>query len=158
MIVTRGSLVFFDTSCLIAATGSPSGGSAFVLSLCGRRLLRGAVSLPVLLEAEGNIARKLGDDASARFTRLLAESSLIIAPVPDAAAREPYRALAGEKDDHVVAAAVAVQAPYLMTLDRRLRDGVNDAELPVRAYTPGDFITGVLPAHESFANLRDEVR
>ena len=158
MTVSRESVVFFDTSCLIAATGSLSGGSAFILSLCRRRLLRGAVSLPVLLEAEGNIARKLGDYATVRFMRRLAESPLIVAPVPDAAARLPYRAVAGEKDDHVVAAAGAVQAPFLLTLDRRLRNGINAAGFPVHAYSPGDFITGVLPAHESLANLRDEER
>lgn len=112
MTVSQETLVFFDTSCLIAATGSPSGGSGFILSLCRRGLLQGAVSQPVLLEAEGNIARKLGVDALARFTQLLVESLLVVAPVPDAAAREQYRVLAGPKDDHVVAAAVAINAAY----------------------------------------------
>ena len=110
----------------------------------------------MLLEAEVNIARKLGSEALASFARLLVESQLIVAPVPDAAAREQYRGLAGEKDDHVVAAAVAVHAAYLLTLDRRLREGVNAGSISVRALTPGEFITEILPAHESFANLRIE--
>jgi len=156
MNVSRDSRVFFDASCLIAAAGSPSGGSAFVVSLCRRGLLLGAISQPVVLEAEGNITVKLGPDVLSRFHRLLVEIPLIVAPVPDAAAREPFRLIAGEKDDHVVASAVAVHAPYLLTLDRRLHEGINAAALAIRAYTPGELITGILPAHDEFANLRDD--
>jgi hypothetical protein len=58
--------LFFDASCLIAAAGSPSGGSGFVLSLCQRSLLRGAISPPVLIEARRNVRDKLGPEALER--------------------------------------------------------------------------------------------
>ena len=59
MTVDHKTLLFFDASCLIAAAGSPAGGSSLLFSLCARRLLRGVVSQAVLLEAEGNIQRTM---------------------------------------------------------------------------------------------------
>jgi len=44
MTIDQDTVVFFDASCLIAAAGSTSGGSGFLLSLCARGLLQGAVS------------------------------------------------------------------------------------------------------------------
>jgi predicted nucleic acid-binding protein len=55
MIIDSNTLLFFDSSCLIAAAGSPTGGSGFLLSLCGRQFLKVAISQAVLLEAQRNI-------------------------------------------------------------------------------------------------------
>ena len=82
MTIDRNTLIFFDASCLIAAAGSPSGGSGFLLALCLRRLIRGAVSQPVLLEAQRNIQRKLGEEELNSFYRLLVLIPFILAPVP----------------------------------------------------------------------------
>jgi len=60
MTIDRTTLLFFDASCLIAAAGSLSGGSGFLLALCQRGLLRGAISQPVLLETERNLLKKRG--------------------------------------------------------------------------------------------------
>jgi hypothetical protein len=60
MTIDRNTLLFFDSTCLIAAAGSPSGGSGFLLSLCARGFLKTAVSQPVLLEAQRNIQENLG--------------------------------------------------------------------------------------------------
>jgi hypothetical protein len=67
MKINRNTLLFFDASCLIAAAGSPSGGSGFLLSLCGRGYLQAVVSQPVLIEAQRNIQNKIGADAVKRF-------------------------------------------------------------------------------------------
>lgn len=158
MRIDRTTTVFFDASCLIAAAGSPAGGSGFLLSLCARSLLVVAVSLPVLIEAEGNLAKKLGPDALARFDELLERTPMVIAQVPGIAERQPYQAIAGVKDDHVVAAAIASRSSYLLTLDKRLAQAVNNSTLSLRAYTPGEFITGVLPAHDEFPALRQSKR
>lgn len=148
MRVDRTTLVFVDASCLIAAAGSPGGGSGFILSLCARGLLRAAISQPVLMEAETNILAKLPPTALATYHRLLAETPLALASVPGVADRQIYRSVVGEKDDHVLAAALDMHAPFLLTLDQRLARRINNADLPVRAYAPGAFITGVLPAHQ----------
>ena len=59
MTIDSKTLWFFDASCLVAAAGSPVGGSGFLLSLCSQGFLRGAVSSYVLLEAERNIQVRL---------------------------------------------------------------------------------------------------
>jgi hypothetical protein len=64
MKIDQNTILFFDATCLIAASGSPDGGSGFLLSLCARQLLRGSISQPVLLEAERNIRLKLGNNAA----------------------------------------------------------------------------------------------
>ena len=59
MTLTRDSLLFFDATCLIAAAGSPSGGSGFLLSVCQSGFLNAFSSRSVLVEAERNITAKL---------------------------------------------------------------------------------------------------
>ncbi len=155
MAIDRTTLLFFDASCLIAAVGSPAGGSGFLLSLCRRGLLAGAASHPVLLEAERNIADKLGIDALARFHHLLLTTPLAVIPVPTHADRRRYWPAINEKDDHVVAAAIAAHAPFLVTLDKGLAAEVNGAGLPIAALSPGDFIRGLLPTHPDYPAARE---
>jgi hypothetical protein len=83
MTIDRNTLVFFDSSCLIAAAGSPSGGSGFLLSLCARDFLKAAVSQSVLLEAQRNIQAKLGEGSIRRYFNLLAVVPFALASLPD---------------------------------------------------------------------------
>ena len=155
MKIDRNTLVFFDASCLVAAAGSPSGGSGFLLALCLRRLIRGAVSQPVLLEAQRNIQRKLGEEELNSFYRLLVLIPFILAPVPPAESRlERIEKYINEKDQHVVSACIAVNAPFILSLDRRLVDQINQANLPLQALLPGNFIKTVLPNHADYPSLR----
>jgi len=48
MSLTRDSLLFFDATCLIAAAGSPTGGSGFLLSVCLAGFLKAGSSPSVL--------------------------------------------------------------------------------------------------------------
>jgi hypothetical protein len=52
--------LFFDASCLVAASGSPNGGSGFLLLVCRQGQLTVVVSQPVLLEAARNVAENMG--------------------------------------------------------------------------------------------------
>lgn len=154
MTIDDTTLLFFDASCLIAASGSPSGGSGFLLSLCAQGLLQAAVSQPVLLEAEHNIPAKLGPVALGTYHRLVVLTPMIIVSLPGKAEQRQYRQIVGEKDEHVVAAAMAAEAPFLLTLDRGLEKRVNEAELPIRALSPGAFITTVLIHHVAYPSIR----
>ena len=91
MTIGRETLLFFDAACLIAASGSPSGGSSLLLSVCAHGYLGGAASQPVLLEAERNIRVKLGAGALARFYRILQETPLQMVAVPDEGGRRYLR-------------------------------------------------------------------
>jgi predicted nucleic acid-binding protein len=59
------------------------------------------------------------------------------------------------KDEHVVAAAVAIRADYILTLDQPLAEEINRAGLTVRAVAPGEFIKTLLPQHPAFESVRD---
>ncbi len=152
MIIDRNTLLFFDSSCIIAAAGSPGGGSAFLLSLCARGYLTAAISQPVLLEAQSNIQAKLGDEAAQRFYNLLAIIPFILAPIPQS--RKIHQTYLdkgiNQKDIHVILAAVEVRAPFLLTLDKRFTHETNNAQIGIIALSPGDFIKTVLPQHTAY--------
>jgi predicted nucleic acid-binding protein len=153
MRIDLHTAVFFDASCLIAASGSFEGGSGFLLSLCIRGWLLGVVSQPVLIEAERNIRAKLGNDALVTFYRLLALVPFKLVPIPSKPEMEKYETLVNPKDAHVVAAAEASKTAFLLTLDKRLALEVNQAHLDIQAY-PGDFIKKVLVHHLNYSRIR----
>ena len=154
MTIDHTTLLFFDASCLIAAAGSTTGGSGFLLSLCARNLLRGAVSQAVLLEAERNIRVKLNPQALIAYHELLRVVPLNLAPVPHIPAETAWLQMVNAKDVHVVAASLVVAATHVLTLDQRLAAQINRAGLPVQALAPGDFIRAVLTHHVNYPTLR----
>jgi predicted nucleic acid-binding protein len=119
---------------LIAAAGSPTGGSSFLLSLVRRGLLKGAVSSLVLLEAEGNILTKLPSPAAQRYYHHILTTPMTVAPIPSQQELKTYEAIVGGKDAHVMAAALSLQAPILLTLDRKLAERVNGASVPTERW------------------------
>lgn len=155
MTIDRNTLLFFDSSCLIAATGSPSGGSGFLLSLCARGYLKAAVSQPVLLEAQRNIQAKLGDDATRRFYNLLAVVPFSLASLPEKSELIRLGKLINRKDVHVLASAMEVRASFLLALDKGLVLEVNQADLGIQAIGPGDFIKTILPKHVDYPPSND---
>ena len=155
MSVDRTTLVFFDASCIVAASGSPIGGSGFVLSLCRRRLLRGAASFPVLEEAARNITSNFEPAVLTRYRRLLRETPIVIVSTIDQTATSFWGAYVGVKDAHVTAAAEAIGATYLLTLDKRLAAGVQRSGRAIEALPPGELINAHLIHHPDREQLRD---
>ena len=100
MIVDRSTAILLDASCLIAAAGSPTGGSGFLLDLRSRGL-QGIVTHVILLEAERNIEAKLTPEALARYHGLLRSVPFRIAPVPELADDHPIRQAVTAKDVHM---------------------------------------------------------
>ena len=110
MTLDHTTLLFFDASCVIAASASSSGGSGFLLSLCARGQLRGAVSQHVLLETERNIQAKLGQEVLHSYHRLLLLAPLTVAPAPKVTHRQSWQSIVNTKDHHVILAALACKA------------------------------------------------
>jgi len=140
--------LFLDVSVFIAAAGSPQGGSSLVLELCRRGRFQALCTRLVLLEAERNIGRKLGKEALLRFYRLLAELEPALEPPPTAEEVAACKPLVGEKDAHVLAAAIKSGADVLLTLDRKhfMTEKVGAAGLRLKIATPGDFLKELLEA------------
>jgi predicted nucleic acid-binding protein len=118
MIIDRNTILFFDSSCLIAAAGSPTGGSGFLLSLCARGVLKAAVSQYVLLEAQRNVQTKLGDEAANHFYNFISIVPFSLATLPDKNILKRLEKICNKKDVHVLAAALEIQAPFLLALDK----------------------------------------
>ena len=152
--VDRSTRLFFDASCLIAAAASPSGGSGFLWSLVERQELRAVVSQAVLTEAETNLARKFPPAALERHLAQIAAGAPEMTAIPRLDVSPRRYPMVNAKDEHVVAAALAAGAPFILTLDRPLQAEINEAHLGVLAASPGEFIAVRLPAHPSFASLR----
>ncbi|HLC30823.1 MAG TPA: PIN domain-containing protein [Dehalococcoidia bacterium] len=135
------ALVFLDASVLVAASRSPTGGSALAMDVCRGRRFRAALTAMVLLEARVNIAGKFGDAQLVRFYKQLAGLDPEMVPLPPAGRLEQCLPLTGEKDAHALAAELACGASYLLSLDRRhlITPAVQSAALPLRMVTPGEF-------------------
>jgi predicted nucleic acid-binding protein len=140
--VTAVPRLFLDASVLIAASGSPTGGSPLVLTLCGHRLARAVSSRLVLLEAERNIRDKLGDDALVRFYQQIAGLDLDLAEGPTSQEIAAQSQIIDPKDAHVLAAALKGEVEVLLTLDRKhfFSPLVLRAGLPFLIETPGTFL------------------
>jgi predicted nucleic acid-binding protein len=151
--LTFRTAVFFDSSCLIAAAASPNGGSGFILSVCGRGFLRAMSSPAVLVEAERNILDNCSVSAFRTHREQISATPLTLVAIPPPAELQAYEPVVFE-DAHVVAAAIAAGAEFLLTLDRRLITRAQQAQLPILAITPKDFIEQHLTTHEAYESIR----
>ena len=125
-----------------------------MLSLCARRLLRGALSHMVLLEAEHSTQAKLSPLVLSHFHELLQVVPLVVTPMPPRSSETRWTQHVNAKDAHVVRAALSVECAYVITLDQNLVEEVSHTALAMEAISPGDFIRTVLPTHEEIAKVR----
>ena len=150
MSISASTRLFFDASCLIAAAASPNGGSGFILSICESGELTAVISWPVLAETEANLLKKFPEAMLLRHRLQIAKLMPAIALVPRLDV-SPRRCLAiNPKDEHVVVAAVASSSHFILTLDQPLAREINEANLGLGAFSPGAFITTLLPTHPAF--------
>jgi predicted nucleic acid-binding protein len=154
--VDPSTLLFFDASCLIAAAASPTGGAGFLWRLCERGHLQAAVSQAVLTEAAANLGRKFDPSCLERHQRQLRDCSPHIAPIPLLDSQPRLYPQINPKDEHVVAAALAIRVDVILTLDQPLAHEIDRANLGIPARAPGDFIRLDLITHPLFDSLREE--
>lgn len=145
-MVSTPAPVFFDASVLVAASRSPTGGSAVAIEACQGTRFRAVLTTVILLEARWNIAEKFGEREVIRFYQQLAAVSPEVRPPPSNERLEWCVPLTGRKDAHVLAAALECGSTYMLILDRRhlLTPAVASADLPLKVMTPGDFLVEVV--------------
>jgi predicted nucleic acid-binding protein len=155
--ITSRTKVFFDASVLVASAHSARGGSALLLDACRLRGFLAQTTFLVVLEAFHALERNFPLASLARFYTYLVEIEWDILTVPPEEVLLEYAALINAKDLHVLAAAVVGGSDFLLTLDRRhilaAAPAVEDAGVPIRILTPGDFIGQVYPLHEDYPSL-----
>lgn len=134
--------LFLDACVFVAAAGSRSGGSALILDLSARGLVRGVVTQRILSEAERNIHNKMGSEQLARFYRDIAGARLLVMTPPSSAILQSVESLIHSKDAHVLASAVSSRVTSLVTLDRKhfMTAALRKAHLGFVIQTPGDFL------------------
>ena len=136
---------FLDATVFVAATRSPSGGSALAMEVCKLRF-RVAITDRVLDEVRWNILERFGEVELMRFYQQRAALNADIFPPPPPERLEKCIPLTGKKNAHALAAALACGCTHLLTLDRRrlLTSVVQSAELPLKVVTPGEFLGEVV--------------
>jgi predicted nucleic acid-binding protein len=121
--------------------------------VCRRGYLQLLLSNDVLAEAERNIALKVGNIGIERLRALLSATPFDLAPSPTEQAIRPYTPMFFE-DAHVVAAALASRAEFLVTLDQRLARRVEQSGIRMAAVSPREFLQHQLPRHSAHQRIR----
>jgi predicted nucleic acid-binding protein len=153
MPLSRTSLVFFDASSLVAASGSPNGGSGYLVSVCRRGYLQGVVTQDVLIEAEINVFENLTVTALREYRDIVSSTNFLLVTTPQEAVVDQYDERFFE-DAHVIASALASHSEYLITLDQRFENRVKAAHLPIRAISPAEFLQTIFPTHPEHDEIR----
>jgi len=134
--------LFLDASVLVAASGSPDGGSALLLEICRTKNVPVLVTRLVLREAERNIQLKLGEPALLRFYKIIADLDPEVVSIPIDKQLAAASEVVASKDAHVLAGAQNSKATHLVTLDRKhfLGEDQRKGILPIVACTPGELL------------------
>jgi putative PIN family toxin of toxin-antitoxin system len=155
MKINKKTRLFFDSSVLIAGILSPKGGSGLIIKAClvgGFMLL---ASQAVFIEVERNLTENFSKKTTGHFNYLIAAIAWTIVPIPSEKLIYHYSKIINEKDAHVLAAAIAGESDFLLTLDRKhfMAPSLKMANLSCIILTPGDFIKRYYPLHENFPKI-----
>lgn len=133
--------VFIDSSVLIAAFLSPTGGSARIIELCEAEIIKGYTSMYVLDEVGQVFKRKFGKE-SPNLKKLLKSAKISLAVPTAKAINKAKKWISDGNDAPVLAAAAKAKVDYLATLD--IRDFIKDTTVAkksgLKILTPGDFL------------------
>ncbi len=124
-----------------------------MISVCSRGYLRAVVSPDGLLEAERNIVEKGRPGTFGRYRELVASTPFLVVSTPPEHVVRQYEVVFVE-DAQVVAAALASQSAFLITVDQRLERRVRAAALAVVALSPKAFLQTVIPSHPDYVDIR----
>ncbi|MBX3016050.1 MAG: putative toxin-antitoxin system toxin component, PIN family [Caldilineaceae bacterium] len=138
----RSPKVFLDTSVLIAAIFSATGGAREILRLGEIGAIQIVVSQDVVVELEENILKKR-PQALAVIALVLDNSAVTLVEPPSIGTVQRCQHFLSYADDAVVlAAALDAQVDCFVTLDRQhfLKNSLVPATLPLLMGTPSDFL------------------
>ena len=133
---------FFDSSVLVAASISKTGGSSYLLGLCRQKKIKGLISWDVIGEARKNINLKLGLKEKQRFIFYLKNANLKLVSEPSVEEISVCEKIIFPKDASILAAAKKSKADYLVTLDKKhfFQPKVINFAKPLKIITPKDLI------------------
>ena len=150
------TVIVLDASMLVAAAGSPVGGSAIVLQgLSGSNRYQAALSQRIVNEAVGNVWTKLGEAAAVRLQAMLRALHPLMIELRAIDLSDLPPSVAA-KDHHVIDCCLSANASICLTLDRRHLLTTEIREWGVgrglRFLTPGEFLAEERARDESDAS------
>src|SRR5215210_3205496 len=156
MPLSRTTLLFFDAASLVAASGSPKGGSGYLVSVCRRGYLQAVVSPDVLIETQRNVLENFPASALREYRDIVSSTTFLVISTPPEEIVSQYTAQFFE-DDHVIASALASHSEFLITLDQRFENRVKGSNLAIRAVSPAEFLQTIFPTHPEHDLIRRTV-
>lgn len=137
--------LFLDSSVLLAALWSETGGSAKILALCEAKMVEGYISNTVIEEVQRVLARK-APEILPIFKKLLKVTQLkIVHDVTPHRIEQAKKWIKDPNDAPILAAAKKERVDALITLD--LKDFIRDPNVSLKSglkiYTPGDFLNQI---------------
>lgn len=137
---------FIDSSILIAAIGSPSGGSARVLRLAKGKKVKLFVTLEVLRETQFNIAGKFPRGKLLRFLVEVKLAKIKIVPDPTENDKAKWEIITVAKDTHVLAGAKKANADVVLSLHKaHLLTQKVKRPFPIPVKNTGQFLSAFPP-------------
>lgn len=137
--------VFLDSSVLVAAAGSQTGGSFKITVLCEERKLEGWVSEGVLIESEAAIKENFGEKKIKLFSNWIRSDFFKITSFPSEPELIKFKGVE-VKDRHILAAAHIAKVSYLLSLDKKhvLTEKAQRALPKIKILSPKEFIQNYL--------------
>lgn len=134
--------VFLDANVIFSAAYSDTGGSAYIFQLAKKGKLGLYSSRLAVKETERNLREKADAQRVLNFYDLLNEVYIKLIDVNRAKAKEKFSDLVGEKDSSILASAIASEADFFLTLDKKhfLKEKVLNANLSIKIVNPSQFI------------------
>ena len=136
--------IFLDTSVIIAAVMSPTGGARLLFHLAHTDTVKMLVGSGVLSEAE-EVMRRKAPELLGLLAQLLDEAGIEISKPPtDAQKKKAQTLLSYSPDAHVLAQAISAKPDWLVSHDKEHFIGNPSLDdLPFKIGTPGDVIAWV---------------
>lgn len=131
--------VFLDSSVVVAACGSSTGASNAVINLAEIGMIRIHVIQYILDEVQRNLEKRLQRGLPA-FAHLLANSNIVVHNDPSEAQNQIWANVIEEKDTPIIAAAVTVNADYLLPLNTKDFTEAVSTACGIPIMTPGQFV------------------
>ncbi|MQL52370.1 PIN domain-containing protein [Desulfofundulus thermobenzoicus] len=130
--------VFLDSSVIIAALASMSGGSHEVLALAELGIIVPCISEDVVGQVLRNVQKKLPGCVDSYYTLFKVLPFKIVDPTDEDL--EYARSLINEKDAPIPAAAISGKVDWLLSLDKHFLSGDWKGKVNFAIGTPGDFL------------------
>lgn len=138
--------VFLDSSVLVAACGSVSGASAFILGYSQKKKIITFVSRDVIGEARKNIDLKIGKEGLGRLWFYIKYANIKILPSPTIEKIAECEQYIHKKDAPILASAMESLVSFIVTLDKKhfLQPKLLQYVKSIIIITPRDFVLNYL--------------